>query len=210
MQRPRPSPRRPIPLAPIPGTTRPPRALFVGRWSACLVKPAGGFRGEFRPELFSAGAEALLFRAVQAGWTVYLIGNEDAVAHGRVSDAAWQRFEGELLGWLAGRGIPVARNYACLEHPEGRGAHRRDSVFQFPNTGSLYHAAQEDGIRLAESWLVSSDPLELAAGWRAGCRVAHVGTGRKARLDELEVEAEIVAADLRGVLSELLAAEASA
>jgi histidinol phosphatase-like enzyme len=210
MQRRRESPRRPLPLLPIPGTTRAPRALFVGRWSACLAAPSGGFRGEFRPELFSAGAEALLFRASQAGWTIYLIGNEDAVAEGRVSDHAWTRFEEALLGWLAGRGIRVARNYACLDHPEGRGAHRRDSVFLFPNTGALYHAAQEDGIQLGDSWIVSSDPLELAAGWRAGCRIARVGGGRAARHGPLEVEAEIAATDLSGVLRELLSAEASA
>jgi histidinol phosphatase-like enzyme len=204
------SPRRPIQALPIPGTTRAPRALFLGRWSACLALPAEGFPREFHPELFSAGAEALLFRAAQAGWSLYLIGNEDEVARGRVSDPAWLRFEAELLGWLAGRGVPVARNYACLDHPEGHGIHRRDSVFLFPNTGALYHAAQEDGIHLAESWLVSSDPLELAAGWRAGCRVAHVGAGRKARLAELEVETEIAADDLNGVLHELLSADAHA
>jgi len=70
----------------------------------------------------------------------------------------------------------------------------------------LFHAAQEDGIELRESWVIASDVDELAAGWRAGCRTAKVGTGR-ARRDELEVEPDLVAGDLASALAELLACD---
>ena len=200
--------RRPTLLPqPLPGTGVPRRALFVGRWSACLRAPAGGAASRFDPDLFSEGSAALLFRAAQSGWRIYLIGNEDAVARGRVSDASWQRFEAEMLAWLAGQGVPVVRNYACLDNPEGKGAHRRDSVFLFPNTGALYHAAQEDGTELGESWILSGDAHELAAGWRAGCHIARIGPSRKAIAGDLEVEAEIASASIAGALTELLAAD---
>lgn len=203
-RRPRPAPR------PIPGTTAPPRALFVGRWGALLARPPGAAPGaRFDPALVSSGATAMLFRACQAGWSVYLIGNEEAVARGRVSDAAWQRFQADLVGWLAGQGVPVVRDYACLDHPEGKGGHRQDSVFLFPNTGALYHAAQEDGIELGESWIVSADALELAAGWRAGCRLVRIGSSPRASAGELEVEAEGCARDLASAMRELLAGGAT-
>ena len=203
-------PRRPRPQArPIPGTTSPPRALFVGRWGALLARPEGSAPGaRFDPSLVCPGATAMLFRASQAGWRVYLVGNEDAVARGRVSDVAWQRFQSELSAWLAKQGVAVARDYACLDHPEGKGEHRQDSVFLFPNTGALYHAAQEDGVELSESWIVGADPLELAAGWRAGCRLLRIGPTTRASAGELEVEAEACARDLALALRELLASDA--
>ena len=192
---------------PIPGTGQPQRALFVGRWSACLRAPASGVCARFAPDLLSEECAALLFRAHQAGWRIYLIGNEEAVARGRVSDASWERFEADLIAWLAARGVPVARNYACLDHPAGKGPHKRDSVFRFPNTGALYHAAQQDATELDESWILSSDAFELVAGWRAGCRIARIGASRKASIDDLEVEADIAAESVVAALRELLACD---
>jgi histidinol phosphatase-like enzyme len=107
---------------------------------------------------------------------------------------------------LRGEGIPLVRHYACLDHPKGKGRHRRDSVFRFPNTGALVHASQEDGIELRESWVLAGDVDELAAGWRAGCHTARLGSGR-ARNEELEVESDLVAEDLARALAELLASD---
>lgn len=193
-----------LPL-PLPGTGFPPRALFVGRLGTLIRRPAQGWCSRFDPALFSAGSLELLFRARQAGWSLYLIGNEEAVARGRMSDASYERFERELLAYLTARGITIARNYACLEHPEGKGLHRRDSVFLFPNTGALYHAAQVDGIELSESWVIGDNELELAAGWRAGCRIASVANESDGEASLLEVEPALRAKDLKQVLSEVLA-----
>jgi D-glycero-D-manno-heptose 1,7-bisphosphate phosphatase len=206
-------------IPPLPGAGRPSRGLFVGRAGALLDpsprapgKPASG--QEMPSSACSPAALRLLFRACQRGWNVYLIGNEEAVARGLVSDATWERFEIDLLARLRGEGIPIARHYACLDHPRGKGRHRRDSVFRFPNTGALYHAAQEDGIELRESWVVAGDLDELAAGWRAGCRTALVGepAARRAgpassRGSALAVEPDLSARDLAGALAELIASD---
>ncbi len=190
---------------PIPGTGPQARGLFVSRSSGLLDKAAGGRALRFDPAQFSAGSLAALFSAGQAGWKIYLIGNEESVARGRTSAAAWERFESALMGHLKSHGIPIVRHYACLDHPQGTGSHKRDSVFLFPNTGALYHAAQEDGILLSESWLVSGDALELAAGWRAGCRTASLDLSPKLRAGRIEVETSTRTQRLSVVLREIVA-----
>jgi histidinol phosphatase-like enzyme len=192
----------------IPGTETPQRALFVGRNGALLDGARSAAGKPLDRAHFSDAALGLLFRATQARWNVYLIGNEEAVAHGRLPESGWARFEADLLAFLAGQGVSVKRNYACLDHPRGKGKHRRDSVFLFPNTGALYHAAQEDGIELQQSWLVAQRTCELAAGWRAGCRTAAVGVSDAERSDALEVEPDLRARDLVHALSQILGADA--
>ena len=190
----------------LPGTTPPKRALFIDRWGTLLEQPEKGYEARFDKCEFTPAATDLLFRASQAGWQVYLIGNEDAVARGKLSDATWERFEADLLGHLASLGVPVVRNYACLDHPEhGKGEHQKDSVFLLPNTGPMYHAKQHDGICLEQSWVIGDSSIELAAGWRAGCRTAAVETGLAAADGVLEIDPAFRAQNLAGVLTELLA-----
>lgn len=190
---------------PIPGTGPLCRGLFVSRAFGLFDKRSQGRALRFDPALFSKGAVAALFSAGQSGWKIYLIGNEESVARGRTSPAAWERFETALLAHLKGQGVPIVRHYACVDHPQGTGAHKRDSVFLFPNTGALYHAAQEDGIVLSESWLVSGDALELAAGWRAACRTAALDPSLKLRSGRIEVETSARTQSLAEVLRQIVA-----
>ena len=132
----------------LPGTGSAPRGLFIGRSGALLEHSPKAHRFAFEPSLCAPGAVSALFRAAQSNWTIYLIGNEDSVARGRVTEGAWERFEIDLCEYLRAQGIPLKRHYACVDHPDGKGRHRRDSVFLFPNTGAVYHAAREDGIDL--------------------------------------------------------------
>jgi histidinol phosphatase-like enzyme len=184
-------------------SSTPVRALFVKRWGTLLSSPPSGKGLEFDAGLLAPGAVDALFRARQAGWRLYLIGNEDAVARGRVSDAEWTAFEQALLDHLRGRGAGVQRSYACLDDPEGRGRHRRRSVFRFPDTGVFYHAAQHDEVSLLDSWVVGDSTLDLAAGERAGCRVAGVRTGLALADGELEVDPQMVGTDLAEVVEAL-------
>ncbi len=194
-------------LPPIPGTGLPPRGLFIARWKALLC--ARGLEALPRLDAGAVAAEALplLFRAAQQGWQVYVVGNEPGVAAGRVSEERWDEFRLELEALLSAQGIPVRRHYACLEDPSGKARHRKDSVFRFPNTGVLYHAAQEDGIELGESWIVSSETDELAAAWRAGVRTLALDWQGQAaaRTSELQVEPTLRGSDLARGLRALLA-----
>jgi phosphoglycolate phosphatase-like HAD superfamily hydrolase len=94
----------------------------------------------------------------------------------------------------------VARNYACLDHPEGKGPHGKPSVFLLPDTGLLYHAAQVDGVHLDRSWVVGDSSLELTAGGRAGCRTLGVRTGQAFTDGLLGIEPDAVAEDLTEAL----------
>jgi len=165
------------PFAPLPGTEPPTRGVFVDRWGTLLALPPAGSCSRFAEAGFVEGAVNALFRAQQAGWRVYLIGNEPEVAMGRTARSTWERFEQELLEHLAGQGVHICRNYACLDDPEGQGPHRKPSVFRLPDTGLLYHAAQLDGVDLERSWVVGDGRAELAAGGRAGCGTIGVLTG---------------------------------
>ena len=70
-------------LSPLEGTEGPRRALFVKRWGTLLAPTSPGAL-RFSPELLVPGAVEALFRASQAGWWIYLLGNEDGVAHGHM------------------------------------------------------------------------------------------------------------------------------
>ena len=193
-----------LPSGSLPGCTPPLRGLFVDRWGTLLERPAKGWVKTFAGVRFSPGAVDALFHASQAGWRVYLIGNEEQVAFGDMAEAQWKKLERDLLEHLRAHGVPIARCYACLDHPKGERPHARDSVFLLPNTGALYHAAQTDGIVLPESWVIGDSTFELVAGWRAGCRLAGVRTGLALGDGGLEVEPDVLGADLAAVLREVV------
>lgn len=188
---------------PLPGSEPISRGLFIDRWGTLLELPKKGFCKSFSRARFTEGAIEALFRAAQKGWNIYLVGNEDAVAFGKQSEESYRAFEAELLDHLKQHGVPVKRSYSCLENPEGKAPHDGDSVFLFPNTGAFYHAAQNDGIELRDSWIVGDSTLELAAGWRAGAHVAGVRTGMGLGDGGLEIEPELLHDDLAGVVDEL-------
>lgn len=193
------------PLAPLPGTGTPMRALFVDRFGTLLESPPQGSKNPYKQLIFTPGAKDALFRATQAGWALYLLGNEEQVARGLVKEQEWQRFESEILSELTQSGVRVSGCYACLDHPEhGKGKHEKDSVFLLPNTGAMYHARQHDGIDLSQSWVIGDSSIELAAGWRAGCRTAGVRTGLGSKDGSLQTDLNFVGDDLASVLDEIL------
>jgi len=191
--------------APLPGTESPQRALFVDRWGTLLELPGDDLAAALQAPRFLPGAVDALFRCTQAGYAIYLIGNESSVALGQLSKAEWEAFETRLLLELRSQGVQVERCYACLDDPhQGRGEHLRDSVFFLPNTGAMYHARQHDGVHLGQSWVIGDSTIELAAGWRAGCRTAGVHTGLSFADNTLEIDIELEAATLADVLDEIL------
>ena len=192
------------PYPPLDGTVPQPRALFVDRWGTLLQTPAEGFARSPDEVSFTPGALDALFRASRAGWRIYLLGNEDAVASGRLPLPAWEAVEQHVLAELRRAGIAVARNYACIDHPEGAPGRRNDSVYFLPNTGAFYHAAHTDGIQLQKSWVIGDSTLELVAGWRAGCRQAAVQTGLALSDKTFKVDPELFADDLGSAVLELL------
>lgn len=186
----------PSPYAPLEGTTPAPRAIFVDRWGTLLEVPEQGYPRSAEDVRFFPGVPESLFRMARAGWLVYLLGNEEAVARGEVTEAAWREVEAFVVERLERAGVTVASSYAGLDQP--------DSVYHLPNTGAFYHAAHTDGVALEKSWVIGDSTLELVAGWRAGCRQIGVRTGLALEDATYKVDPEFVADDLAAALRELL------
>jgi len=192
---------------PIPGAEQPKRALFIDRFGTLVESPgAPGFR-DFSPEHVPSAALDSLFRLSHNGWSVYLIGNEDAVANGKVDDATWSEFERNLLAHLEQHGVEIKRNYACLDDVAGKGAHKKLSVFRLPDTGIFFHASQFDGIELRHSYVIGDSTLEIAAGARAGCKTIGVRTGFGCRDESLAVSPDILVNDVVAALDLFLRSE---
>ncbi len=192
------------PFAPLPGTTPRPRGLFVDRWGTLLDLPSLGYAREPGEVRFFPGVLPALFRAGRAGWNIYLLGNEEAVARGTLALDAWQAVEARILDTLASSGVSVTRHYACIDHPEGIPERRNDSVYLLPNTGAFYHAAHVEGVELGRSWVIGDSTIELVAGWRAGVRIAAVRTGLALGDRTFGVDPEMFEPDLSAVVDTLL------
>lgn len=154
---------------------------------------------------FTPGALDALFRASQEGWRLYLIGNEDDVAHGRVSDEEWKNVQAATREQMSALGIEIHRDYTCVDDPvHGIEGHRTDSVYRLPNTGAFYHAAHNDGVELRHSWVIGDSTLELVAGWRASCRTMGLSTGQGLADQEFHVDPDQRSGTLAEGLFELL------
>lgn len=203
-----PQPRRSRSFQPIPGTEPPPRGLFIDRWGT-LLEPSTHGLPPFEAVRFVPGVLDALFRLAGSAWRIYLIGNEDDVARGRVTDREWNEFDAALGQHLHANGIAVTRSYACLDDAlHGVAPHRKCSVFRLPDTGIFFHAQQQDGLNLRQSFVVGDSTLEIAAATRAGVRTIGVATGSGCNDRTLDIEPEFRVASLTGAIELFLASEA--
>ncbi len=191
--------------SPLPGTAPPNRGLFIDRWGTLFEQPDSEFCTSLDQVRFTPGVLEALFRASQARWSLYLIGNEDAVAQGRFPEARWKSLEGEIHAELARHGISFRRNYTCISDPEkGVGALCKDSVYRLPNTGPFYHAAHTDSMVLDHCWVIGDSSLELVAGWRAGCKTLGLSSGAGVKDGTYQVDPDLHAADLSDAVQSLI------
>jgi hypothetical protein len=63
---------------------------------------------------------------------------------------------------------------------------------------------REDGLVLGESWILSADTHELAAGWRAGVHTASISGALRRQVGDLAVEPDLFAAQPAALLKEVL------
>lgn len=187
-----------------------PRGLFIDRWGTLCELPKGGFAKRPSEVEFTPGALDALFQASRVGWNLYLIGNEDSVAFGHVSEAEWKQIDAHIAESLAKHGVKLTRSYASIEHPDINGTPGQPSVFRLPETGAFYHAMHNDRVELTKSWVIGDSTLELAAGWRADMRTIGVQSGLGMSDKALSVDPAIVVPTLADAISCLMRAGAEA
>ena len=83
------------------------RALFIARWDVLIERPERGFPTSLDEVVFRPGAIDALFYAGQAGWQLYLFGDEPQVPDGKQSYAQWQAIEAGILDRLRAQGVKI-------------------------------------------------------------------------------------------------------
>lgn len=128
---------------------------------------------------------------------VFITDNPDGVAMGEYSELAYKRLTNRLMNILRRKRIQIDGWYTCLQHPQGKGKYRKESVFRYPNVGIFKQAQQEYELDLTMSWVIGDSTRELLAAQRACCKTVLVQTGKAGKDGEYYVEPECVAQNLR-------------
>ena len=125
-------------------------------------------------------ARRAIMRLVREGYSIAVVANQSAIAHGQLSEAAMAVIRDRFLELFAPMGAQLAGFYYCPHHPEG-------TVTQFaiacecrkPAAGLILRAAEELGVDPAESWMVGDTLDDVEAGNRAGCRTILLDNGHE-------------------------------
>lgn len=119
-------------------------------------------------------------RLVSEGYSIAVVANQSAIAHGQLPEAAMTVIRDRFLELFAPMGAQLAGFYYCPHHPEG-------TVTQFaiacecrkPAAGLILRAAEELGVDPAESWMVGDTLDDVEAGNQAGCRTILLDNGHE-------------------------------
>jgi D-glycero-D-manno-heptose 1,7-bisphosphate phosphatase len=106
------------------------------------------------------------------GYKIVVVTNQDGIANGRYSedqtDAVHMKIN-EQIGNISGTSID--RFYYCPFHPDAiLERYRKDHAWRKPNPGMIQQAGKDLELDLSASWLISSDPSDIKAGYAAGVR----------------------------------------
>jgi D-glycero-D-manno-heptose 1,7-bisphosphate phosphatase len=151
------------------------------------------------------GAAAAVARLRDAGWKVFVVTNQGAVAKGMISEDELGLIHLRMLALLAEAGAQVDGVYYCPHHPDGdQIRYSVECDCRKPRPGLLERAAGEHEIDLAESVMIGDTLRDLEAGRAAGARGVLVLTGHGAQTVAEEHGADYVAADLAAAVEWLL------
>jgi histidinol-phosphate phosphatase family protein len=115
-----------------------------------------------------------------AGYRLVVVSNQSGVARGYFPEEALTAVENRLRELMAQSGVPLAGFYYCPHHPRGQvAAYAVACDCRKPQPGMLVRAAREQGIDLADSWLVGDILDDMEAGRRAGCRTVLIDNGHE-------------------------------
>jgi D-glycero-D-manno-heptose 1,7-bisphosphate phosphatase len=102
------------------------------------------------------------------GYRVIVVSNQPGVALGKFPEGALDAVKARLAEMVALDGF-----YFCPHAPQAACRCRK------PSPGLLERAAREQGVSLADSWLIGDILDDVEAGRRAGCRTVLLDNGNE-------------------------------
>jgi D-glycero-D-manno-heptose 1,7-bisphosphate phosphatase len=110
-------------------------------------------------------------RLNQAGLLSVLVTNQSGVARGCFPEALVQETHARLQDELARFAARLDAIYYCPHHPDGKVAdYRKTCDCRKPAPGMLHRAAQDLGLDLGASFMISDRYQDLSMGFQAGTR----------------------------------------
>lgn len=151
------------------------------------------------------GAAAAVRRLRGAGWKVFVVTNQGAVAKGLITEDELGLIHFRMVSLLAEAGAEVDGVYYCPHHPEGdQIQYSVECDCRKPRPGMLERAAGEHDVDLEQSVVVGDTLRDLEAGRAAGTRGVLVLTGKGAQTAAEEHGADHVAPDLPAAVEWIL------
>lgn len=190
-------------------------AIFLDRdgvLNPLVLNPASGRReSPLRVEDFhlADGVAGALARLQGAGYPLVLVSNQPNYALGKCSLAELNAIHARLLADLDAAGVRFSRFCYCLHHPKGvRPGYSGLCPCRKPSPWFLLQAAEELGIRLADSWMVGDQPTDTRCGRAAGAHTVRIvpdeGTQFRVGRAVMDPCAEFIAADLSAAVDLIL------
>ena len=116
-------------------------------------------------------APAAIRRLNDAGWTVFVVSNQQGVAKGIIAESDLLAIEREIARRVEEAGGRISGFYYCRHLATNNCSCRK------PEPGLILTAAREHGIDLSASVLVGDTERDIIAGKSAGCGTVLVLTG---------------------------------
>lgn len=177
-------------------TKRP--AVFIDR-DGTLIEEVNFLSRVEDLRLFSFTAEAIS-RLKDAGFLVIVITNQSGIGRGIFEAAAMHAIHDEIQVKLPDG---IDGFYHCPHKPD------EECTCRKPNLGMIEAACADFDIDLGRSWMVGDKRIDVEAGFNAGIGTALVLTGYGSKqITELERRPDIIAENLLGAVSEILARSA--
>jgi D-glycero-D-manno-heptose 1,7-bisphosphate phosphatase len=149
------------------------------------------------------GAAHAISRLNALGIPVIVVTNQAGIGRGKYGWEDFQAVTDRIALLLNEEHAHVDGVYASPYHEKGIGEYAHpDHPERKPNPGMLLRAAEDLDLELAKSWMIGDKEIDLAAGRKAGCRVALVLTGYGKDVDP--GLADLVAADLPQAVARIL------
>src|ERR1017187_10162692 len=119
-----------------------------------------------RPEdvVIFPDAGAALKRLQDAGFKLFIVSNQSGVGRGYFSMAEAEKVNQHLRAELARDGVRFEKIYIAPEAPDAPSRGRK------PSPQFLFHARDEFGLDLAQSYMIGDKLIDLECGWNAGVK----------------------------------------